>query len=83
MVRNLKIGCYSKRFSCEWEAAELRDNAIAKHFFCEDDNGEWPTMNFILWNTDTRDNELIVHDSKLYNEYMERNREDTLELGVE
>lgn len=81
-VRHPESGTYSTSFTCEWEAAEFRDDVIAKHFFSEDNGGTWPTINFIIWNTDTRCNELIEHDSKSYNHYMENESEETLASGI-
>lgn len=82
MVRHPEEGTYPERFSCEWEAAEYRDKVIANHFFCEDNGGEWSTLNFILWNTDVSDNGLIEHETKLYEGYMEENNRIMLEASL-
>lgn len=82
-VRHPCGGVYSKRFKCEWKAAEFRDEVISTHFLGGYDDGEWPTLNFIKWNFDTSGNRLIEESKLNYEYYMNDRCQSAYEKGID
>ncbi|MBH0051937.1 HNH endonuclease [Pseudoalteromonas sp. SWYJZ19] len=80
-VRHPLHGTYEKTFSCDCEAAQYRDKVISEYFLGEYNEGEWPTMNFIQWNHDTRSNMLIEEEAIEYDCCMREASQEALEYS--